>query len=275
MNYQNESPLFSFDGRHCDEFNVAFLPSQYPFVPEQTIPRMTLNSRHGSLRWPGRTFRPTHFRGTMFLLHTQGETDAIDPHEMLSRASEIAAWLCGRDGRGRLVLDALDDRYYVAELEEEAPLGDEDWKNGEAELSFICQPFARSVEMDELMTQTQAKAEKSVSFSVRGNHETMLAFDVTNTSGQEMDAMTISAGTSTFEFASLNLAAGETLRARYTEDDLLLLEIEGTDGAIRSAMGKRETHSDDDVLLAPGVNDVVIQTDRACSVKLSARGRWL
>lgn len=275
MILQGDSPLFSFDGKHCDEFGVAFLPSEYPFVPAQTIPSMTLNNRHGSQRWPGRTFRPRYYKGTLYFLNSTGDVEPISSGEMLRRASEIAAWLCGKDGRGHLILDALDDRYFVAELEGEAPLADADWQSGEAQISFLCQPFARSMLASTLSLDTQANTAKSGTLSVDGNYETVLAFSVTNDSGAAMNTLTIEAPETRFSFENLELDDGEILTASHTEDDILLLRIEGVDGAIRSAMAYRTTDSDDDLLLSPGRNQVTVKTERACSVKLSALGRWL
>lgn len=275
MNLQGESPLFSFDGKHCDEFSVAFLPSEYPFVPAQTIPSTTLSSRHGSLRWPGRTFRPRYYKGTLYFLNSTGDVEPISSGEMLRRASEIAAWLCGKDGRGQLILDALDDRYFVAEVDAEAPLEDIDWQSGEAQVCFTCQPFARSMMEKTLTFETAANTEKSGTLSVDGNYETLLAFSVTNTSGAAVNAITIEAPATRFSFENLELDDGEILTASYTEDDILLLRIEGVDGALRSAMAYRTTDSDDDLLLSPGRNQVTVKTDRACSIRISARGRWL
>ena len=42
---QGESPLFSFNGKHCDDFDVTFLPSAYPFIPVQSIPCLLYTSR--------------------------------------------------------------------------------------------------------------------------------------------------------------------------------------------------------------------------------------
>lgn len=269
-----ESPLFSFCGRHCEEMGVTFLPSQYPFVPTQSIPTATIAGRHGTLRWPGRTFMPRYLKGTMYLLG--GEDDEpIATEELLRRGSELALWLCGQDGRGKLILDALDDRYYLAEVDAEAVLKDTDWINGSAAISFTCQPFARSIREDDASADTAAGTAAALSISVSGNVETMLAFDVKNTSGSVMDTATIETDSERFDFAALGLEPEETLSARYTEDDILLLSITGVDGAERSAMALRSTDSDDDLLLQPGANAVTIKTQRACSVRLSARGRWL
>lgn len=268
-----ESPLFSFCGRHCEELGVAFLPSQYPFVPAQDIPTASIAGRHGTLRWKGRTFRPRYLKGTLYLL---GEDDEpITTEELLRRGSELALWLCGQDGRGELILDALPDRYFIAEVDAEAALKDTDWLSGEAAISFTCQPFARSVREDTASADTETGTAKTIHISVSGNYETPLAFDVKNTSGSVMDTATIETASERFDFAGLAMDEGEMLSARYTQDDLLLITITGVDGAARSAMALRSTDSDDDLMLRPGRNAITVKTQRACSVRLSARGRWL
>ena len=271
----DDSPLFSFNGKHCVEMNVAFLPSQYPFIAGQNVPSLTVAGRHGSLRYPGRTFKPKPYRGTLYWLNDDGSSDPITTEEMLRRASDIAAWLCGLDGRGQLILDALGDRYYIAELADESALTDVDWMSGQAAIAFNCQPFARSIHENTASLNAEAGNAKSVNLSVSGNYETPLAFSVINTSGSTMNALTIRTKQERFTFSGLALASGETLTASYTEEDILLLRIEGTDGALRSAMGARTTDSDDDLLMDPGVNTVTIEAEKACTVKLMARGRWL
>ena len=73
-----------------------------------------------------------------------------------------------------------------------------------------------------------------------------------NMSGSVMDTATVETASERFEFSGLAMDEGETLSARYTQDDLLLLAITGVDGAVRSAMALRTTDSDDDLMLHPG-----------------------
>ena len=185
----------------------------------------------------------------------------------------MTAWLCGTDGRGKLILDALPDRYFIAEVSDEAALMDDDWASGEAAIAFTCQPFAYAVSEDGVTVQTSANAAKSAALGVQGNAETMLAFRVTCASA--MNAATVETPTRRFDFTGLGMTAGETLVARYVQEDILLLEIEGVDGGTRSAMAMRTTDSDDDLLLSPGKNAVTVKTEKACSVELTARGRYL
>lgn len=264
------SPLFSFRGRHCEEMGVAFIASQYPFIPAQVIPTVTIPGRHGTLRYPGRTYKPRYLKGTLYLLDTIGDTGPISTAEMLQRMSAVAAWLCGRDGRGQLVLDAQPDRYYVAEIEQEALLKDDDWANGSAQIAFCCQPFAMAATEDKLTFSTAANTTKTVSMSVRGNALALLAFDVTNTSTAILDTLQVETAGCGFYFSALGLEPGATLSVGYDDADLLHIAI-GTD----SAMAARDMHSDDDLVLQPGANSVTIKSQRACSVALRARGRYL
>ena len=270
---QGESPLFSFDGKHCDDFDVMFLPFAYPFIPAQSIPQTSIGGRHGTLRWKGRTFSPKRLKGKLYFLNTSGDDTPIPTDELLRRASDVTAGLCGTDGRGKLILDALPDRYFIAEVSDEAALTDDDWASGETAIAFTCQSFAYAVGEDGATFQTSANAAKSVALGVQGNVETMLAFRVTCASA--MNTATVETPTCRFDFTGLGMTAGETLVARYVQEDVLLLEIESVDGGMRSAMAMRTTDSDDDLLLSPGKNTVTVKTEKACSVKLTARGRYL
>ena len=118
---QGESPLFSFNGKHCDDFDVTFLPSAYPFIPVQSIPQTSVGGRHGTLRWKGRTFSTKRLKGKLYFLNTLDDTP-IPTDELLRRASDVTAWLCGTDGRGKLILDALPDRYFIAEVSDASSL---------------------------------------------------------------------------------------------------------------------------------------------------------
>lgn len=278
---QQRSTNFSFAGRHCDDFGVCFLPSSWPFLPEQTVPRLAVPGRHGTLRYPGRTLGERRLSGTLYLLDERGEISPIPTAEALRRASALAQWLLGTDGRAPLILDALDDRYYVAEPDAaESALTDEKWENGCAALTFLCQPFAHSLREESARLSCAANQAAKTALSVPGNAPSPLAFDVTCSSGT-VSALTVEApggagpsGTR-FVFSGLGLGAGETLHASYTQDDLLRLVIEGVDGAERSAMAARLPESDDDLLLSPGRNEIAVKADRACAVTLRARGRWL
>lgn len=161
---QGESPLFSFSGKHCDDFDVTFLPSAYPLIPAQSVPQTSVGGRHGTLRWQGRTFSPKRLKGKLYFLNTSGDDTPIPTDELLQRASDVTAWLCGTDGRGKLILDALPDRYFIAEVSDEAALMDDDWASGEAAIAFTCQPFAYAVSEDGVTFRrapTRQKAQRS------------------------------------------------------------------------------------------------------------------
>ena len=93
---QGESPLFSFNGKHCDDFDVTFLPSAYPLIPAQSIPQTSISGRHGTLRWKGRTFSPKRLKGKLYFLNTSGDDTPIPTDELLRRASDVAGGSAGR-----------------------------------------------------------------------------------------------------------------------------------------------------------------------------------
>ena len=86
MIVQGESPLFSFNGKHCDDFDVTFLPSAYPLIPAQSIQQTSISGRHGTLRWKGRTFSPKRLKGKLYFLNTSGDDAPIPTDELLRRA---------------------------------------------------------------------------------------------------------------------------------------------------------------------------------------------
>ena len=62
----------------------------------------------------------------------------------------------------------LPDRYFIAEVSDEAALMDDDWASGEAAIAFTCQPFAYAVSEDGVTVQTSANAAKSAALRGEG-----------------------------------------------------------------------------------------------------------
>jgi len=60
--------------------------------------------------------------------------------ELRSRARQIAAWLGGGEW-GQLIIEGEDDKYYWAKIEGDIEL-DTVFEYGEADIQFVCQPFA-------------------------------------------------------------------------------------------------------------------------------------
>ena len=95
--------------------------------------------------------------------------------------------------------------------------------------------------------------------------------EVKNTSGKAIDALTIKAGGTTFEFAGLGLAAGQTLEVLYDESGMLVIRAGGV-----SKMAKRTATSNDELAVKTGeTSEFSVQADGDVSAVFKVRGLYL
>ena len=97
---------------------------------------------------------------------------------------------------------------------------------------------------------------------------------MTNESGGTVDTADITIGASTMLFTGLGLADGETLVIDYRDDGLLQIRIR-SGSSYRSAMSARTAESDDEFFIEPGETSARFRSEGACSLAVSARGRFL
>lgn len=101
--------------------------------------------------------------------------------------------------------------------------------------------------------------------------QTRVEASVKNQSGGTINALTLKAGGTTFDFVGLGLGANETLEISYDESGLLTIRA----GDV-SKMSCRTASSDDDLMLETGKRETVsVQADGAVSVTFRARGLYL
>lgn len=95
--------------------------------------------------------------------------------------------------------------------------------------------------------------------------------EVKNVSGDTLDALTLTAGGTTFDFTGLALADGETLEIGYDESGLLSILAGGV-----SKMRCRTAQSDDDLMIKTGeAAQMRIDSGGDVSAIFKARGLWL
>lgn len=100
---------------------------------------------------------------------------------------------------------------------------------------------------------------------------TRVEASIRNTSSSILDALTIRAGGTTFSFARLGLANGETLEIDYDKTGLLRVRA----GDV-SKMHCRTAESDDELMIETGVSsEVSVKAGGAVSVMFKARGLYL
>lgn len=101
--------------------------------------------------------------------------------------------------------------------------------------------------------------------------QTRAEASVKNLSGGTIDALTLKAGGTTFDFVGLGLGAGETLEVGYDENDLLTIRV----GDV-SKMSCRTAESDDDLMLTTGKSESVsVYSGGEVSATFKARGLYL
>ena len=95
--------------------------------------------------------------------------------------------------------------------------------------------------------------------------------EVKNTSSKTVDALTLKAGGTTFEFAKLGLTAGGTLEIGYDKNDLLYIQT-----GDESKMHCRTAASDDELMVCTGTAEKMgVHADNEVSVTFKARRLYL
>lgn len=119
---------------------------------------------------------------------------------------------------------------------------------------------------------TEGASTDGTSLEVPGHMMTVAGCTVTNGTGSTINSLTVTAGDSTFVFASLGLADGEQLIIDHMEDGLVWIRIKGTNNVFRDAHAKRTGASSDDLFVMPGTRTVGASAGTA---HFWAVGRWI
>jgi hypothetical protein len=133
-------------------------------------------------------------------------------------------------------------------------------------------PFWQS--MDRESVTISAGTSGSATLSLKESAGGKLSFEATNGSGSTVDAVSVTANGKSLIFASLGLANGEKLIVDYDEKDIQRIRIKNISNVYRSALAKRTTASNDDVLLKYGANTISVTSGAALSWNLYTYGRW-
>lgn len=258
---------FTFNGTHCDAYNVAFVADHWPMAAKPTVNKIAVSGQHGTIRFRGRSYGEAVLSGTLYLLDPDNEV--ISYSEMLRRTADIAAWLCP-EGRKRLVLDAMPDRFYMAEVEDELTVATADWGNGSIPITFTLQPFAYATVEDRESAGLTAQVDQQIDLFVSGNQSAPVGAELT-ASSSITNIMLLLHG-QMLGFAGLSLSAGQTLQVAY---DLEMGEIMRVQAA--GAPGLRYLRADSVVPFEakPGRNALTIRADGAGTIRIQARGRWI
>lgn len=202
-------------------------------------------------------------------------TFAIDiPKRQLTDRREVfdkvIAWALGK---GWLTMNQMPDkRLYVDKVV--LPGGGDMWEwTNEYTITFKAYdvPFWQD---DEATEATIAAADEgSGSITVPGLMETVCDAEITNASGNTIDSMSVTVGSSVMSFTSLGLADEEKLVIGH-EGGTLYIRIYTGSSYFRRAMDKRTGSSADDLYVTPGAKAITI-TGGSVTAKVSCFGRYV
>lgn len=259
---------FSFGGVHCDEHNAVFIAEGWPVAAPATPNKLALSGVHGTLRYKGKTYGEKLFSGTMYLLDPDDEI--ITYNEMLSRTTELARWLCA-DGRHPLVLDAMPDRYYLGEVEDEVTVQADEWGNGSLPLSFVLQPFTYALVESRATNTLAASTAKALTLHLPGNRPAPVGLTLTAT-GTSLAQVELTLGDRYMKLAGLGLKKNQALHVYHdlAIGEVMRVEIDGV-----SSLGKLDSTSTIPFEALPGPNTITVKASGAARIDLFARGRWL
>ena len=297
-----DSSDFSFDGIHLSDFGAVFLPSKWPGAAKITANEAAVPGRHGTIRYPGETYGEKALEGKLYLIDP--DDGLMTYAQTLERADEVVAWL-RPGGRRRLTLDAMPDRFYMAEITGELSVTTDDWDNGCMALKFTLQPFSYAAHESAVSFVLAANAGQTKTLYVPGNMPAPLLLTLTareavgmvqvsaldrkanatasegvdigstaeasgtqavNTQSTDAQRADVrTAGGKTLKLTGLGLTAGKVLAS----GEIMTCNADGA-----PAMGKVTAESTVPYELLPGARSVAVVADGACEVRVAVRGRW-
>lgn len=228
-------------------------------APMFTTQASTLAARHGQIVH-GRTI-PTCGVTVTLEIHTQN----ISRRQAVAMA--VQRW--AMEGGELRVNSRPDQRLRV--ICDSAPVVPSDLKwTGKITIGFAASeiPFW---EDDEATAVEVAAGEEASLYVVGSADETPVSVSVKNESGQTVNSLTVTAGSTVFSFEELALADGETLDIGYDEHGFLYIRA----GDV-SKMDKRTPESSDELTIGQNAAvDISVTADAAVTATFEARGRHM
>lgn len=258
---------FTFNGVHCDAHKAAFIVDTWPVAAEPTINKYEIPGRNGTVRYPGTWYNEQTLEGRLYLL---GDDDApITFNEMLRRKTEISAWLQA-GGRKPLIMDAMPDRYYMAEIESALTIVTDDWGNGRIDIVFTLQPFCYALIEDAAGVTLDGANAQELALRVRGNRQAPVAMVLTAAAALTWVELTL--GSDTLRLENMSLSAGQQAVISYDLEagELMAVTHNGAAGMSYMTAGS----PDEGLKASPGSNTITANADAACAIALTVRGRW-
>ena len=172
---------FSFNGRHSREFEIFMKSDDRTLLPAKTQASYTIPGRDG-------TYNSDDFDYQNRIITVQiaffGATNNME--SLRQKVRDIAKWL---SGQGNLIFDDEPDKAYTAKVINGINLT-QIVRQGQAVVSFNCQPFAESIYY-KTVQKTVTNAEESITIDMAGTYKAYPIITVINEGTEDITNITI------------------------------------------------------------------------------------
>ncbi len=127
---------FEFNGTESKSFDIVAKSVKRPVLPALKKRYSETSNKHGIIDHGGNKYSPRELK-----MHIAYIGDSYI--DLRNRTREIAAWL-NTDEWAKLIINDEPDKYYLARIYSEINL-DTEYRRGEADITFLCQPFSYSL----------------------------------------------------------------------------------------------------------------------------------
>ena len=172
---------FSFNNRHSSEFEIFMKSDDRTLLPAKTQAAYMIPGRDGT--YDSSDFDYQNRIITVQIAFFGSENDM---ESLRKKVRDIAKWL---SGQGNLIFDDEPDKAYTAKVTSGISLS-QIVRQGQATVSFDCQPFAESIEY-QTVTKTITATTDDMAVSVSGTQDSYGIITVKNEGTTNITGITI------------------------------------------------------------------------------------
>jgi len=172
---------FSFNNRHSSEFEIFMKSDDRTLLPAKTQAAYIIPGRDG-------TYDSSDFdyQNRIITVQIAFFGSGNDMESLRKKVRDIAKWL---SGQGNLIFDDEPDKAYTAKVTNGISLS-QIVRQGQATVSFDCQPFAESIEY-QTVTKTITATTDDMAVSVSGTQDSYGIITVKNEGTTNITGITI------------------------------------------------------------------------------------
>lgn len=198
---------FSLGGRHCYRDMGCWAQwTRKVLSPKTTRDEYSVGGMSGTVLLGGNpTYDEMQYKVALFF-----RTPPRSEQAAQLRWREIVRWL--KAGRQRLVLDSEPSRYYMAQVDGEITWANNDWDEGQIELTMVLQPY--SFTMDESSSTASFEGAGQLSLLVPSDDDVPIHALITNVGTARLTGITLQLGADAVELTGLLCEPGDAIDVR-------------------------------------------------------------